>query len=189
MSSKLITGIIIGVVVVGGGFYMMSQSGTPAPVENETGTQSVATVPSSGLQAPSATNVGFSGSGTLEDLLKRGGDYRCSITSDVQGTITQGTVYVTSGGKNIRGDFSTMVPQVGMNVESHMIQRDGYVYVWSSMSPQGFKAKSTTTGGSGSAATSGSVSIDYSTRMTYHCDAWQVNNSLFTLPAGITFVE
>ncbi len=137
-------------------------------------------------QTGSASDAEGEFTGTLSDLATRGGDYRCTFTHDSVVAKSGGTVYIS--GSRIRGDFSSVVPQVNMTVESHMIQNDGYVYAWSPMSPSGMKAKAMTGGASGSAAMSGQ-GVDQNQAYTYNCEKWSVDASVFALPSGISFTE
>lgn len=125
-------------------------------------------------------------SGNLMDLAKRGGNYKCTFAHEFDAAQSSGTVYVA--GDKIRGDFTSEVVAANLTVESHMIQSGGYTYMWSPMTPNGFKAKTTTEGGSGSAAPSGQYA-DLTQEYAYNCSSWSVDQSMFELPSGIQFVE
>jgi hypothetical protein len=124
-------------------------------------------------------------SGSLSDLAKRGGNYKCTIAHESEAAQSSGTVYVA--GDRIRGDFTSIVPQVGMTVETHMIQNGGYVYTWSPLTPNGFKAKTTLSESNTSQAMSGEYA-DFQQAYSYDCAPWSVDTSLFTPPSDVTFV-
>lgn len=168
-----IIGIIAAVVVVGGavGYFLMNQGAAAPGTANEQGT------------ANTQNEVGaFSGS--LADLLGRGGDWQCTFGVENQVSNSSGTVYVS--GSKIRGDFESMVPQLNQTIDSHMIQSDGFVYVWTSLAPQGFKSKATIGTPDGTTAFR-DQGIDINQAYDYNCTPWAADASKFELPAGVTF--
>ncbi len=122
-------------------------------------------------------------SGSLADLMGRGGNWKCEFSHSVNGISSSGTVYVA--GASIRGDFSSSVPQLATPVDSHMIQDGGYVYVWSSMMQgRGFKTKSAQGDASSGSAQGG---IDVNQMLDYTCAPWAKDASKFALPVGVEF--
>lgn len=172
METKTFIGIVVAVVVVGGGvWYFSSNNGGGFPTEEGvTGTM----------------EEKAEGSATLADLMMRTGSFRCDVEMKAEATNgmseSAGTVYIGDG--KMRGDFATKVS--GMTINSYMISREGYVYTWSDMMPQGMKMKVST---DGSADTTTQGAMDASAAVDYHCAPWAVDGSKFTVPTAVTFTE
>ncbi len=171
MEPKTLIGIVVALVVVGGGIWYVSGQPAQIPADGESATTGEETA---------------EGSGTLADLMKRSGSYKCTVevkpTQANANTESSGTVYVGNG--KMRGDFSTVIAAMGgKKVESHMITSDGYVYTWSDMMPQGVKVQ-VSAGEEGTATQAG---MDASAAVDYHCGPWSVETSRFTVPGDITF--
>lgn len=124
-------------------------------------------------------------SGSLADLMMRGGDYKCTFDQATEAGSAKGTVYVS--GNKVRGDFMMMAQ--GTTMESHMISDGEWTYTWSPMMPQGFKARATdTTNVPGTnTQTSGSYA-DISQAYNYDCDPWNAEADSFMPPAGVSFM-
>ena len=170
MSTKLIASIVGVVIVVGAGFYFFQLMGVRGLETSDEGTD----IPQSGASR-------FSG--TMTDLLARGGSYKCVYSQNTDGTESSGTVYTS--GNMMRGDFMSTTPQG--TVESHMVTRDGYFYSWSSAMPTGMKIMMQ---GSGSGATGSQGDYtDVNQQYDYDCDPWSGDATQFSLPAGVNFME
>ena len=119
----------------------------------------------------------------------QGGSFQCTVTQHVGGSDTAGKVWLD--GKKIHGIFSTVVQNQA--ITSNFTVIDDYTYAWTSMSKNGFKIKNapvTADGNTSSgAAASGSYSWDASQIGDYECTPWTSTDSIFALPAGITFSE
>lgn len=175
MSTKYILIGLAVVVLLGGGYLLFSNSA--APQQNATqGTQADTTQDATG-------NGAFTGS--LADLVGRGGDWKCTFGSEGTGFSSSGTSYVSQG--KMRADFTSKIEQLKQTVDSHMIQDGGFVYVWTSLAPQGFKAK-TTLGTKDSATQFNAQGVNIDQKYAYNCTPWTVDGSLFDLPTGVTFV-
>lgn len=137
----------------------------------------------------SEENTDGSFSGNFLDLLALGASQQCTFSStDDAGAMSSGEVFVTDSGDKFYGQFSSEVE--GNIVISHVLRTDGYNYIWSDGQTQGFKAAISEEDMSlfGQSADS-DMSIDDDTNVDFDCNAWVVDNSLFTLPSGITFVD
>lgn len=176
MTSKSILGVIVAVVVIGGGYYMYSQSNMSSDEMMEGSEMSS----DSGSQM-SDKKMAF------ESFIKQGGSYVCTVHQSVEGTESEGTVYIDGG--NIRGEFNSTVQ--GMAMSTSLIVKDGYSYTWTSMMPSmGFKAPvDQGAGADSSTGTSGSYSWNAEQIGDYNCEAWSADASKFALPAGVTFTE
>ncbi len=172
MNTNTAIGVVVSVVVVlGGGYYLMSQPRVPA---NPVFTRSQDQV----AEQAEAGSV----RGSFASLAGRSGSWKCTVDTSALEAVSSGVVYV-SGGK-VRGDLTTSVQGYG-NVESHMLADGTDVYTWSSMMSQGFKAPMTAQG-SGSAAPSGQ-GMDANMEYSYDCQPWSADAALFVVPANITF--
>lgn len=174
MSIRYVLIGIVGLIAVGGGYWLM-QSRESVTAQN---TQQIA-----GESAGEVGKVAEDGSfeGSIFALAKSGQSYKCTIQTTVQGVEVNGVVYVAN--KNIRGDFSSSIPMYGA-VQGHMIADSTAVYVWSSVVPQGYKFVRTETGGS---ATVAGQTLDFNQTYSYKCAPAQADASLFVVPTNITF--
>ena len=159
--------VIIGLVVIGGiGFLMFSGESSNDPGSEGT--------PSTNQM--NAEEGLFSGS--LVDLQNRGGNYRCTFTHESEIAQSSGVIYVA--GEKIRGDFESETQ--GISIDSHMIARDGFIYAWSPISPNGFKVPQTTNGTDADAAAQGGYA-DFQQNYSYDCKPWKVDESKFEIPS------
>lgn len=168
--------IVIAVIVVGGYLAFKPSDSTYTTDQNATTTGSTATT-----TASDGKKMAFS------EFVKQGGAYKCTVNQNVGDTTSVGTTYINSG--MIRGEYNTKVQNI--SIDTTMIVRDGYTYSWSSMTPTtGFKVKlAATTSADTSTGTSGSYSFNTEQIGDYNCEVWTVDNSKFTIPAGVTFQE
>ncbi len=171
MNTKTIAIVVAAVVVLGGGYYFYAhRSASPSMYGDADATQD------------KGANGTFSGS--LQDLMARGGNYKCTFDSSTADAQSSGTVYQAPG--KTRGDFVSKAQ--GVTVMSHMISMDGYVYTWTDISPVGYKTKVTPTSASAPAYGSESAQGGANQAYNYDCVAWSPDASVFTLP-NITFTD
>jgi hypothetical protein len=167
--TKIIIGLLIGVVVVGGGFFALKSMPSGA---------GVVVAP---IEKKLEKKIAFS------EFIKKGGSYKCTVQQGVGGVDTKGTTYINDG--MVRGEYKSQMQ--GMSMDSVVIVRDGYTYSWSSMLPnRGFKTKmveSTTTVADPSMA--GSYSFNAEQIGEYNCDTWVLDSTLFDLPSSTVFTE
>lgn len=163
---------LIALVVVGGGAWYAMQGTVEAPTQ-ETERAQVNEAPVSDIQ-------NFSGS--MQELMARGGSWTCDVASTAGGVTSSGSTYVANG--MVRSDFSSNIPQVG-NVESHLIVRDGLAYTWTSMMSQGFKFP--VSQAEGEAEVSAEVAAQMNQDYDFSCEPWVTDESVFALPNRITF--
>lgn len=157
---------ILGVAVVGVGGWILF---TTTPSEE-------------GQNQEQEENVVTDQRGSMEQLVARGGSWECSVSSETENSTSSGVVYVANG--MIRGDFTSVVPQLG-TVESHMIVRDEYVHTWSSAMSQGVKLPVAMDASAEVSAGENPYQAEYD----YSCKPWSGDNSRFVLPSNVTFVE
>lgn len=176
MNIKTIGSIIVVLAAVAG-FAYLKMDKTPADIVQEY----AAPQPQASAPTESGKKIAFA------EFIKQGGAYKCTVNQSVAGTDTVGTTYIHNG--LIRGEYSTKT--AGMNIATSLIVRDGFTYTWTSMAPtMGFKAKVVdnavvNTG----AAMSASYSWNAQQIGDYNCESWAADDSMFTVPASVTFKE
>jgi hypothetical protein len=174
-SSKVILSIIIILVVAAIAFAMMRGN---EGQNDEMGTTTNATTSDEAME-------GGSFSGNIFTLVSRGGDWKCTWTSEQDGVELDGTVYVS------RGKFKSDVEMTGagMNAVAHALGDGQFVYSWSSLLATGIKFPmqdgATGVAVSGTNAQNAQFAKDYN----YDCDPWKADLGTFALPSGITFTE
>jgi len=169
--SKTMIGVIVAIVVIVGGYFIYNA--------NKGGTDVSDTTSDVTSSAQTSTDKA-----ALAELIKKGGTLTCTITQNVNNTKVTGTMFMGSG--MMRGEYTTKVQNV--NIDSNFIVRDGFTYTWSSMTPNaGFKVAIPAVGST--ASTANTSSFDVSQVEDYKCEAWTLDASKFTLPAGVTFTQ
>jgi len=165
----LITGAVVAVIIIGAaGFFLLKK---PAQTPQE----STTTQPTQQEESQAK--------GSIKNLLAAGKNQTCTIKYPVGEQMGEGTVYVS--GKNLRGDFT--MTSAEKTFDSHMIQDETYMYSWSSLSPQGVKMKIAELEKVQASPTAESVDLDQ--EVDINCSSWSVDNSKFTPPTDVTFVE
>ncbi len=133
----------------------------------------------------SEENTDFNGS--MQDLITRGGNYKCTFDEQNDVSHSTGTVFISD--KNIRGDFDTSVKVLSSDttISSHMISDGEFIYTWSALMPSGVKLA--VDNNVSSTASTTAQSFDYNQKLDYNCVAWTVDQSKFTLPTEVEFKE
>jgi hypothetical protein len=129
-------------------------------------------------------------SASMADLLKMGKDYMCTFTTSDETTgTTNGTIYVADQGAKFGGTFITQ-PVTGTQTESHIVRADDYTYVWTVGETQGFKMKIDPEDDSlFPTSETDQTAIDDDTAMDFSCVPWRPQDSMFTVPTDIEFVD
>lgn len=170
MDKKTLTIIVVVLIVVGAVWFMMGKKGS---------------APGAGLGDTASDGGVFSGS--MLDLMKRGGSYRCTyaVTSE-QGKF-EGTAYVS--GNKVRVDSSNEIagPQA-QKMESHMINDGEFIYTWSPSMPQGVKMAAPKADAAPEPGAPVQGQYDYNQKVDYKCAAWTADSSLLTPPANVQFM-
>lgn len=137
LSAKYILIIIFGIAITGAGAYYAqntTENGQDTQSEQEMQSTQQAEEQKKATVSPKEESA-FEG--TMADLLERGGEYRCSFSHTQDGAHTNGVVYI-DGDDRLRGDFESSSQYISF--DSHMIVRDGFIYAWTSITPEGIKA-------------------------------------------------
>jgi hypothetical protein len=107
----------------------------------------------------------------------------CTFTSVVENSTSSGTVYIASNG-DMSGDFTSQTKTAG-TVTSHMIMKGGTSYVWSGA--QG--AKMNVSASEATTASNTNQSVDLDAQVDYDCKNWTRDDSKFTVPTNVNFVD
>jgi len=170
---------IVAILAIGGGVYVASKN-KQAKVNTETEV-SVET------EANTSLDVNTKAKGSFRSLLALGKSTQCSFTSVRDGVTSSGTVYITASG-DMRGDFTTEAS--GGTQTSSMILKDGYSYVWSGNQGAKMNVESSASAGAGAGTNAQTQqSVDLDSQVDYDCRAWSVDQSKFTLPSGVNFLD
>ncbi len=182
ITSKLLIYIIIGIVVVGGG--------TGAYVYTQ---QNAETTDDALLEVNGNANVDVNAqvnangaSVSLKKLVEAGKPVKCTFSNNDASAVTNGTTYVANG--KVKGEFDITSKTNSQNYQGYMIVDGDMMYMWSSqMAGQGIKAKVTA---SAQAVVEGQKpAINFEDNLSYKCESWRVDEDMFKLPSGITFID
>jgi hypothetical protein len=162
--------LLIGAVVVIGGGYFLYQ-GYQAPEEanettNETEEEELR--------------------GTFAYILGLNQDVMCEFEYADEANTSNGTVYIADLAERMRGDFNVENSAAGP-MEAHVIRDGGYNYLWGSFSEDGIKVKVSEEEKDVLFSDNDQVDIDENT--TFTCVTWSADESKFSLPEGVNFVE
>lgn len=170
--TKTILTIIIGVAVIGGGYFLIKSNMNKV---KDTSSEKAGVV----QEQPTGKKMAFS------QFVKQGGAYKCEVKQSLSDMENSGTVYINGG--NISGEYSTIAE--GKNIQTSFMMKDGYSYTWSSSFPtMGFKVKIPTEAEvNTNANTQGTYSWNADQIGDYNCESWTVDQSKFTIPTNIKF--
>ncbi len=187
MTKKTLIIILICLGIFVGGLYLLQSMQNPEQNQNsETENVSEEISDQENNVQPNSKKMAFS------QFVKQKGSYKCEVDQYLDSGYSQkttGTVFLSDG--KIRGDFDIAVQ--GMNLKTSLIVKDDFTYTWTSMSPVGRKMKVDAEGETGASNgvvdNGGSYSWNDQLIGDYNCVDWNVDNSVFELPAGIQFQE
>jgi hypothetical protein len=177
---------IIAILAIGGGAYLVSKRNKEKQAGDNPETQANANADANAnANANLGVNANAKAKGSFRSLMALGKNTECSFTGVNSGVTSSGTVFVTAAG-NMRGDFTSQTSS-GTKTSS-MIVKDGTAYVWSGT--QGAKmSTSFMTSAQAKAQAGTQQSVDLDSQVDYSCKDWTVDQSKFTLPAGVNFVD
>ena len=178
--SKIIQWILVGAIVLVGGYYAFNSSQySKEIIEEEKVVENTNTDTEN--EAPAGKKIAFS-----QLIAQDKTPYECTVNQYVNNTESKGKVYIDNG--RLNAEFNTKV--AGLSIDSTLIVKDGYTYSWSSALPgTGFKAKATVSEGNTNTGTSGQYSFNAEQIGDYDCKIWTVDEAKFTLPLNVTFKE
>jgi len=125
------------------------------------------------------------GQSSFKDLIAMGKPQKCSAWFTAKDVTSTGTIYLAS--QQMRGDFTAQVQ--GKTMQTHMIVKNQTVYTWveGMGTTIGFQTSLHTS--SSTSNTTQSRSVDVNQKVSYNCEAWTEDDSVFALPAGVTFTS
>lgn len=168
MNNSLVLFLVGGVVVLGGGFLLYSTMSDSRDSQNRT-----------------EEHAGDHTRGTLTSLMMSGQSLECTFQHNDGTNVSSGTVYLAGGATRIRGDFNITQSGAGA-MQASMIRDGGYNYLWGSALPQGIKIK-VSAENEGTLFDDSTGAVDENTE--FECHPWRVDNSKFSLPEGVEFVD
>lgn len=177
--------IIIVLLLIGGGTYYLSQR---SPKQEEVMSENAM------VEEKIEQSTGEKMTGTFMDLLRLGQNYNCTFSSsDEEGNKTEGKIYVAAGGDKLNGSF-TLTQKDNTSYNSYIIRDGEYNYIWSSVMKQGYKTKiepedETLFGDSSTDNKESNVGLTDKDKVDFNCRPWIVNNSLFSPPTDIEFIN
>ena len=124
--------------------------------------------------------------GTAASLFSLSKDITCTFEYTEDDQTMNGVLYVTKD-KNMRGNFVTTHAEKG-SVETHIIQKEGYVYSWGLPDKNDTKTKIIENSNSAEQIINKyNKKISNKSDVQYSCQPWNIDLSVFELPGGIVF--
>lgn len=172
---RVIIALLIIILIGVGGFFIINRNSDD---ESSNSNQNV----SSGDQTKEMASI--------NELLARGENIRCTYDyRDDAGNSNQGTAYLA--GNKMFGDFS--VSQVdGTTLQSNVLRLDTMQYVWDKNTKEGYKIDTSALETQQSENTSDNnqnEAVDQDKKFEFNCIAWDVDESLFEVPADVNFID
>lgn len=124
------------------------------------------------------------GRSSLKALLTVNDPQKCTFADNTDAGDTSGTVYVANG--KMRGDFVATTDAGPMN--SHMVVVNNTGYIWSDGMQDGFKI-SLDAMEDAQDTQNQNTAVDLDKEVDYSCENWRADESMFNLPANITFSD
>lgn len=186
MTGKFGVLILAGIALFAGAIWWFS-SGTDQAVdqltrEAEENTRAPQDAPDSETE-PLPT-----GQGTMLDLFERGDSMECQFTfSDDEGTSGEGTGFFDDG----RMRVDTVVQTEGETIQSSYIYDEPQMYTWGNTAEGEFAVMMETDPEEFAADTSADeeAPVGVDDNVTYDCQTWNVDGSVFVPPASIEFTD
>jgi hypothetical protein len=123
--------------------------------------------------------------GSLRDLLAKAVPVKCSFVMADDGSSQDSTLYMS--GRRMRMDG--VAESEGQKIESHMIYDGDYSYAWSSAAPASGMKMKVPEKASTDSQEENDGRTDFDQELEMDCDPWIVDESVFSLPAGVQFQD
>ena len=181
MSRKIILGLVIGLLVIGGGVAAYTFTGNNQSTTNNTQQQSADNQQQTSEQS-SGTN------GNIFSLVDAGKAQKCTFSYSGANGSGEGTMYSDGAGRGaMKMNIKTAEGNLG---DSNLLVLNDKVYGWtvSNGKSVGFvfdKAKLT----SGADTSQASTSVDPNQSFNLNCETWVVDESILTVPTDINFMS
>jgi hypothetical protein len=182
MKNNTLIWVLVAVVLVGGAWYFYtassSESTSSLPVATTTTTTTVTQAQAAPAKTPTETKKPTStsakvvGIGSMQFLIGLKQALVCSVKTTAGYTRT-GTLYVADG--KVRLNFST----------TSMIDDGAHLFVWMMGAIKGLELQAASSASGSAIANNGGV--DPASDLSYACNPWAVDASVFTPPATVSF--
>lgn len=174
---------IIAILAIGGGTYVVIKNKESKNTQLEDNLKTEANAEAD-ANANVNANLGINANakGSLRSMLGLGKSQMCTYTNTAGGVTSSGTFYISTDG-SMRGDF-TVQTSAGTQT-SNMMVKDGTSYVWSGS--QG--TKMSTLKNDTTTAPDTNTGFDLDGQFGYNCENWSKDESKFTVPAGVQFLD
>ena len=169
MNKNLIIGLVIGgLVLAGGGYWLLNRSSTSP--QNDAVTETG--------KSPEMEKKSF------KDLLAIGSNQQCTFADQESGS--SGRIYTGNG--NARGDFDSQAE--GSKSTSHMIVDSKHMYIWTDQEAKGFKmSRDSVEKVQKNLPTNNPKTVDINKKVDYKCSSWSVDASVFVPPSTMQFED
>ena len=175
---------IVAILAIGGGTYVATKNKQAKNVELEDNLDTQANA-NADANANANANLGVNAKNSLRSLLGLGQSTKCTFSNTVADVSSSGTIYLGADG-DMRGEFESKVGTQAA-VSSNMIVKDGVTFTWSGT--QGVKMTTAGAGADANAQAQANKYVDMDAQMDYDCSAWTRDESKFTVPTGVNFVD
>jgi hypothetical protein len=180
MKTQTAVWIVIAVAVVGFAWYYVAQTvisgtGTESPAAATTTAPTTTTTAAAAKPAakkPVSVPAKVAGVSTMSYLISLKEPLLCSVKTTT-GYARSGTLYVADG--KIRANFAN----------SSMIDDGTHIFVWMTGAIKGLELLASLSASGSAIATNGG--IDPANDISFSCNPWTVDASVFTPPASVSF--
>ncbi|MDD3486990.1 MAG: hypothetical protein PHF35_01255 [Candidatus Moranbacteria bacterium] len=138
-------------------------------------------------------NQGNKFSGSMKDLLAKGGSLKCAYSNSDGKFSSSGTTYVADG--KIRSDVTSQAGDSSQTT-AHVIIADGWMYSWNEGNASGMKinieeAQNMPSSGENSpgAPAPAPAENQLDEKMDFDCESWKADDSMFSVPTEVDFVD
>jgi len=187
--------IIIAVVLLGGGVWYFYNGNNSSSNQATTQTNNSKSESSDGdLAKTESESEPLSGIGSLASVLGFGNKVRCNFSSADNDHESTGVFY--TDGERLRVEMTATSPEGSFN--SNMINDGEFIYTWGD-TPEGMMAikmvnpetseTDTTVHDTASPSPDSNSYVDVDEEVSYDCDRWTVDNSVFTPPSDVEFMD
>lgn len=170
---KILFAALILIIILFGGYYIIRSSHTTKPGQTKTT-----------MAQNKVSKTPITLQGTLKNLLDSNKSEKCTYSANAGSSLLNGIVYVSDG--KMKGDFTSGINKAA-TVSGHIIIDSPNAYIWTDISKNGLKFSLASLTASNSAGVLNTQAPNLNQQVSYSCQNWKADNSVFTLPANISF--
>lgn len=126
--------------------------------------------------------------GTMEDLLARGKSIKCVSSSMADGAKMEGEFYVDATAGRTKSITRTTGPDQKVQI-SNMLMTKENIYMWTEGSKEGLMFPVMKPAGAPADADKNPEADKRNQKYDFVCDAWTLDAGMFSMPAGVKFVD